>query len=443
MAAGHSTSTDHAPSTRAATGVTVVHGARVDCPRMGTVLVLGADSEADWRSVSAEEHGRFDVVRCRGLLHREPDPLGLLARLRELVADDGRLELEAVVLEAGEDAASTLLVPHGFGGDASWWWVPGRAALRWMLEAAGFEAELQRETFVPGPPGSFPVLEGSVVCRPAAAARELPAAAGDPPSRPTATAVLPDRCMTARGEHTDLPAVRVPEPVDFDPRGASDALIAFVEEMPYERRTIAGFAQQVAAGLAAGTRVLDLGAGDAPYRELFAHAEYVTSDWAGSTHAGARSADVVASADALPVPDASFDVVLATQLLEHVPAPEAVLAEIARVLRPGGALHLTVPLAWELHELPHDYRRFTPAGLRVLLEGAGFAAIAVHGRTDAFSTLAQLVLNARWMIAEDDAGRAEAHALLSEVSARLAALAPLDARRTLPLGFTASARRPG
>src|SRR5437660_387104 len=83
---------------------------------------------------------------------------------------------------------------------------------------------------------------------------------------------------------------------------------------------------------APGTSVLDVGAGDAPYREMFKHVRYVTTDWAQSEHPGARAADVVAPADALPLQDGAFGVVLCTQVLEHVPEPSAVLAECFRVL---------------------------------------------------------------------------------------------------------------
>src|SRR4051794_23531354 len=99
-----------------------------------------------------------------------------------------------------------------------------------------------------------------------------------------------------------------------DPRGISEALQTFTAEMPWERESILDFVREVAARVSAGARVLDVGAGDAPYRELFVHTDYATTDWAGSEHEGAASADIVASADALPVEAASFDVVLCTQV---------------------------------------------------------------------------------------------------------------------------------
>jgi SAM-dependent methyltransferase len=228
--------------------------------------------------------------------------------------------------------------------------------------------------------------------------------------------------------------------------GISESLRAFVEEMPHERRSILDFMMRAARAVEPGRRVADVGAGDAPYRELFAHADYVTVDWSNSPHEGARDVDIQASADAIPVEAASFDVAMATQVLEHVPDPGKVIAELHRIVRPGGRVYLTAPLAWELHELPYDYYRYTPEGLRHLLESAGFASVVVEPRTDCFTTLAQLMLNARHAMGRAADGlddrRDAAAALLTEVAEKMAELAPLDTARILPLGYTATAERP-
>lgn len=408
-----------------------------------TIYGSGIDiRQIGWQQLSAEEHGRYGLVHCNGVLYHEPNPLGMLARLREMVADDGRLLLGTVVLESGDLAEHARFVANEFAGDPTWWWVPGRAAMRWMLESAGFRVEVLRDTFSRGPEGAFPVLNGYYDCVPAEPDVRLGAVARDRP-------IPSSRSGRGRSGPGSRPAAQVefpahwPAAIDFDPRAASDALIAFVEALPYERRSIAGFVQAIAKAVPAGTRVLDLAAGDAPFRELFAHTAYVTNDVSGAPHE--LEADVVAPADALPLPDASFDVVLATQVLEHVVDPAGVLSEAARVLRPGGALHVTVPLVWEMHEMPDDFHRFTTPGLQALLEGAGFVEVAVRPRNDAFTTVAQLMLNARAMVGRDVAG-ADAHdqalALLERLSDTIAALAPLDRTWSLPLGLAASARRP-
>jgi SAM-dependent methyltransferase len=221
----------------------------------------------------------------------------------------------------------------------------------------------------------------------------------------------------------------------------SDGLRAFSDEYPYERWPILHFVAEAARALPAGARVADVGAGRAPYRELFGHVDYVTIDWANSLHADAF--DVVAPAHDIPEPDASFDAVLCTQVLEHVPDPAAVLAELHRLLRPGGTLYLSVPFAWEQHELPYDFFRYTQPVLERLLASAGFSSVVVVPRGDTFSTLAQLLLNARWTMGRTDDGldalRDEAVATLAVVAERVGALAPLDSRKALPLGFLGTA----
>ncbi|HVS28579.1 MAG TPA: methyltransferase domain-containing protein [Solirubrobacteraceae bacterium] len=235
---------------------------------------------------------------------------------------------------------------------------------------------------------------------------------------------------------------------DVGALGLTEPLRRFVSEMPWERAPILDFVRRAARELEPGVAVADVGAGDAPYRELFSHTAYRTIDWDASPHEGARGSDLIASADTIPVADESFDAVLLTQVLEHVPEPRAVLGELHRVLRAGGRLFLTAPLVWELHELPYDYYRYTASGLGHLLEQAGFEKIEIEARNDAFTTLAQLMRNVSQTIGRDpqdglDARREAVAEVLHELAEQLAPLAPLDVGRVLPLGFSAAARRRG
>lgn len=225
----------------------------------------------------------------------------------------------------------------------------------------------------------------------------------------------------------------------------SEGLLDFTAQAPWEREPILRFMFNAARTVPQDARVLDVGAGDAPYAELFAHTDYVTLEWESSPHEGAQTAVVRASADAIPLADASFDAVVLTQVLEHVRRPAAVIAEIARVLRPGGRLLATVPFVWELHEEPHDYWRFTSYALASLLEDGGLDAIRIEPRSDSFSALAQLMTNVSWtLLGHDGDDRAvQASGVLRELAGEVARLAPLDTRRALPLGYTIEARRPG
>jgi len=239
----------------------------------------------------------------------------------------------------------------------------------------------------------------------------------------------------------------LPAPAAGVLQAPSPALTAFAADFPWERGTILSFIQRSAASLPGGTWVLDVGAGDAPYRELFAHTEYFTTDWEKSVHPGARSADYIGSADDLPIPDKSFEAVLNTQVLEHVAEPLAVLREIHRVLVPGGRFFLTVPLVWELHEEPYDFFRYTPYGLAHLLEQAGFVDVAIAPRNDCFTTIAQLMRNVAAAMGSRDDGlnpqRVQAARTMAELANMVAEFAPLDTRRILPLGYEVTAARAG
>lgn len=136
-------------------------------------------------------------------------------------------------------------------------------------------------------------------------------------------------------------------------------------------------------------RLLDIGCGQMPYRDLFTQVnEYVGIDHPNPYHPNDRPS-MWASGLTLPFADAVFDTVLATQVLEHVPEPALLLAEMCRVLRPGGVLLLTAPHIWELHEQPYDYYRYTSFGLRYLLEHAGFEVERIQPQGGFFVMIAQ------------------------------------------------------
>ena len=74
-----------------------------------------------------------------------------------------------------------------------------------------------------------------------------------------------------------------------------------------------------------------------------------------------------ADAARLPFKSRTFDLVLVTAVLEHVPHPSRVVREIHRILRPGGLLYVEVPFLEGFHADPDDFQRFTFRGLDILL----------------------------------------------------------------------------
>lgn len=221
-------------------------------------------------------------------------------------------------------------------------------------------------------------------------------------------------------------------------------LEAFVALSPHVRRPIAEAVLAFASKFPAGSRVLDVGAGEAPYGVLFDHCEYVTVDWEGSIYE--TSPDITATADGIPVEDGQFDAVLLTEVLEHVPDPVSALKEQWRILKPGGRILITVPFVWHLHELPNDYARYAPAALERFAAEAGFEDAEVSRRGNYFTALAQLMDNARGVIGSAgdglDPDRDLAGAALARLAQTVAELAPLDVAGLLPLGFSLEARRP-
>lgn len=158
----------------------------------------------------------------------------------------------------------------------------------------------------------------------------------------------------------------------------------------YHRRALAArlAALARAADLAPGARVLDYGSADAPYRSLFPHGvEFVTADLAGSPHADIE----LDEAGAVPAPDGSFDLVLSTQVLEHVRDPGLHLAEAHRVLRPGGRLLLSTHGIFVLHPDPVDYWRWTAQGIERVVEDARFEVLTVAGVVGLVPTAIQLM----------------------------------------------------
>ena len=132
------------------------------------------------------------------------------------------------------------------------------------------------------------------------------------------------------------------------------------------------FAQRAAASVREGGRVLDAGAGDSPYRTYFAHTAYEAADICERKSHQYRHVQHVCDLTSIPVEDERFDLVLCTQVLEHVARPRRVLAELRRVLKPGGSLWISAPLSFEEHEIPHDYFRYTQYGWKQMLDDTGF-----------------------------------------------------------------------
>lgn len=118
-------------------------------------------------------------------------------------------------------------------------------------------------------------------------------------------------------------------------------------------------------------KVLDVGCGNKRYRHLIDCDQYVGTDRFTGQGEGSKP-DILSDAAAMPFANSSFDFVLCTEVLEHLPEPALAFSEMNRVLTKGGHLVVSTPLFWPVHEAPHDYYRFTKYGLENLLNKCGF-----------------------------------------------------------------------
>lgn len=110
-------------------------------------------------------------------------------------------------------------------------------------------------------------------------------------------------------------------------------------------------------------RVLIVGAGHNPHRHLLDDSCSVVA----LDIEALAGIDVVGDITAMPFEDAAYDAVLCIEVLEHVHDTSGALAEMRRVLRPGGELLITTPFLFHLHGDPYDFVRLTPSYFRASL----------------------------------------------------------------------------
>lgn len=154
----------------------------------------------------------------------------------------------------------------------------------------------------------------------------------------------------------------------------------------------------------ASGRLLDLGCGRVPLYGMYRDrvSEVVCADWPETTE-GRDFVDIAADLNqGIDLPDASFDTILSTDVLEHLWNPGQAWADMARLLRPGGKLLLGVPYLYGIHMAPHDYFRYTEFALRRFCDEAGLKLLRIEaygGRRQVMADLAvkSLYRHAGWI----------------------------------------------
>jgi SAM-dependent methyltransferase len=133
---------------------------------------------------------------------------------------------------------------------------------------------------------------------------------------------------------------------------------------------------------------LDVGSDLSPYSSLLADHGWTVQTLDIEPGPGV---DHVGTVEHTGLPNASFDLVLCTQVVEHCLDPWAALRELHRIVRPGGCLIWTVPQVWFYHPHPADNWRFTPEGVSRLSENGGFEVEQLHVQGGPVVALLQIV----------------------------------------------------
>jgi SAM-dependent methyltransferase len=138
-------------------------------------------------------------------------------------------------------------------------------------------------------------------------------------------------------------------------------------------------------------KLMDFGCGSKPYAGLFKVEEYVGVDYYNEGHShDNEKIDVFYDGKTIPLPNEYFDSVLSSEVFEHVFNLNEILQEIRRVMKKNGHLLITCPFAWNEHEIPNDYARYSRFALTDILKKNGFEIIACTKSGNFITTVFQL-----------------------------------------------------
>ncbi len=152
------------------------------------------------------------------------------------------------------------------------------------------------------------------------------------------------------------------------------------------------FVEKISKKTQKGLDILDVGAGPCKYKHLFKHCNYKAHDFAqyNGEEFQYGELDYISDINNIPVENESFDVILCTEVLEHVPRPDLAIAEFSRILKPTGLVILTAPLGSSIHMAPyHYYGGFSPFWYQYFLSLNSFEIESIEKNGNFFKLYGQ------------------------------------------------------
>ncbi len=159
--------------------------------------------------------------------------------------------------------------------------------------------------------------------------------------------------------------------------------------------------EKILKELPSGLKILDVGAGEQRFKNFCSHLEYVSQDFGKYEGRGDNKGlqtgnwdqgelNLVSDILEIPVPDGSFDVILCTEVFEHIPEPVLAIQEFSRILKKGGYLILTSPFVSGTHFSPfYFYSGFSRYFYEEFLTRNRFEIIEIKNNGNFYQFLAQ------------------------------------------------------
>jgi SAM-dependent methyltransferase len=183
---------------------------------------------------------------------------------------------------------------------------------------------------------------------------------------------------------------------DFDPGRLGILVNPFYFARKGLREHVAALAVHVTGA------TLDVGCGTKPYESLCMSSSYVGLEVDSAFNRRHSKAEYFYDGSAFPFLGEEFDSVLVNQVFEHVFTPDQFLAEIYRVLKPGGVLLMTVPFVWDEHLQPNDFARYSSFGITYLLETHGFGIVEARKSVSDVRVVFQLMNDYTYKVLRTD-----------------------------------------